>query len=93
MTVDISVLCLKSGNACLLRGGKESLNSNLALVGLIRHSISEAGIPAEAVEFVDNTDRSLVNALLGMKEYVDLVVPRGGPELIRFVEEMPPCQR
>ena len=87
VTVDISVLCLKSGNACLLRGGKESLNSNLALVGLIRSSISEAGIPAEAVEFVDNTDRSLVNAMLGMKEFVDLVVPRGGPDLIRFVEE------
>ncbi len=87
VTVDISVLCLKSGNACLLRGGKESLNSNLALVGLIRNSISEAGIPAEAVEFVDNTDRSLVSAMLGMKEYVDLIVPRGGPELIRFVEE------
>ena len=87
VTVDISVLCLKSGNACLLRGGKESLNSNLALVGLIRNSISEAGIPPEAVEFVDNTDRSLVNAMLSMKEYVDLIVPRGGPELIRFVED------
>ncbi len=87
VTVDISVLCLKSGNACLLRGGKESLNSNLALVELIRNSISEAGITAEAVEFVDNTDRSLVNAMLSMKEYVDLIVPRGGPELIRFVED------
>ena len=87
VTVDISVLCLKSGNACLLRGGKESMDSNLALVGLIRNSIAKAGIPAEAVEFVDNTDRSLVNAMLGMKEYVDLIVPRGGPDLIRFVEE------
>ena len=87
VTVDISVLCLKSGNACLLRGGKESLDSNLALVGLIRDSIAKAGIPAEAVEFVDNTDRSLINAMLSMKEYVDLIVPRGGPDLIRFVEE------
>ncbi len=87
VTVDISVLCLKSGNACLLRGGKESLQSNSALVDLIRKGITEAGIPAQAVEFIDNTDRSLVNVMLGMKEYIDLVVPRGGPELIRFVAE------
>ena len=87
VTVDISVLCFKSGNACLLRGGKESLQSNLALIDLIRSSISEAGVSAQAVQFVDNTDRSLVNVMLGMKEYIDLVVPRGGPELIRFVAE------
>ena len=87
VTVDISVLCFKSGNACLLRGGKESLQSNLALIDLIRSSISEAGVSAQAVQFVDNTDRSLVNVMLGMKEHIDLVVPRGGPELIRFVAE------
>ena len=87
VTVDISVLCLKSGNACLLRGGKESLRSNSALIDLIRHSVSEAGIPSEAVEFVDNPDRALLDVMLGMKEYIDLLVPRGGEGLIRFVAE------
>ena len=87
VTVDISVLCLKSGNACLLRGGSESLHSNTALVSLIRRAIAGAGVPAEAVQFVDNPDRSLVEAMLNMKEYIDLLIPRGGAGLIRFVEE------
>ena len=87
VTVDISVLCLKSGNACLLRGGSESLFSNTALVSLIRRAIAGAGVPTEAVQFVDNPDRSLVEAMLNMKEYIDLLVPRGGTGLIRFVEE------
>ena len=87
VTVDISVLCLKSGNACLLRGGKESLHSNTALVKLLRRAIGNAGVPENAVQFVDNPDRSLVEAMLGMKEYINLLVPRGGAGLIRFVEE------
>ena len=87
VTVDISVLCLKSGNACLLRGGKESLRSNSALIDVIRRNIAEAGVPSQAVEFVDNPDRSLVDVMLGMKEYIDLLVPRGGPELIQFVAQ------
>ena len=87
VTVDIAVLCLKSGNACLLRGGKESLRSNTVLVELIRHSVSAAGIPSQAVEFVDNPDRALLDVMLGMKEYIDLLVPRGGEALIRFVAE------
>ena len=87
VTIDISVLCLKSGNACLLRGGKESLHSNTALAGLTRDAISRAGVPADAVQFVDNPDRSLVDAMLGMKEYIDLLIPRGGDGLIRFVAE------
>ena len=87
VTVDISVLCLKSGNACLLRGGSESLHSNTALVSLIRRAIANAGVLAEAVQFVDNPDRSLVEAMLKMKEYIDLLIPRGGTGLIRFVEE------
>ena len=87
VTVDISALCLKSGNACFLRGGKESLLSNTALAGLIRKSIAEAGVPPEAVQIVDNTDRALVDVILGMKKYIDLVVPRGGAELIKFVED------
>ena len=87
VSVDISVLCLKSGNACLLRGGKESLQSNTALVELIRRCISEAGVPKEAVQFIDNPDRALVDAMLGLKDYIDLLVPRGGPELIQFVAD------
>ena len=87
VTIDISILCLKSGNACLLRGGKESIHSNRALVGLSREAISEAGAPADAVQFVDNPNRALVDTMLGMREYIDLLVPRGGDSLIRYVAE------
>ena len=87
VTVDISSLCLKSGNACLLRGGKESLGSNAALTTLIHQAISRAGVPVEAVQFVDNPDRSLVDAILKLKEYISLLIPRGGDGLIRFVAE------
>ena len=87
VTIDISALCLKSGNACVLRGGKESLHSNAALASLVRDAISSAGGPVEAVQFIDNPDRSLINAMLEMKDYIDLLVPRGGDALIRFVAE------
>ncbi len=87
VTVDIAALTLKSGNACLLRGGRESLRSNLALVDLLRRAIGEAGIPPEVIQYVDNPDRSLVEAMLRMKDYINLLVPRGGPELIKFVAE------
>jgi glutamate-5-semialdehyde dehydrogenase len=87
VTVDISVLCLKSGNACLLRGGKESLNSNIALVNLIHRAIADAGVPPETVQFIDNPDRTLVDTMLKMKEYISLLVPRGGTGLIKFVAE------
>ena len=87
VTIDISTLCLKSGNACLLRGGRESLGSNSALVGLIRGALNEAGMTPEAVQFVESTDRSLVEVMLGMKEHIDLMIPRGGAGLIKFVSE------
>ncbi|HXG41351.1 MAG TPA: glutamate-5-semialdehyde dehydrogenase [Dehalococcoidia bacterium] len=87
VTVDIASLCLKAGNACILRGGKEAINSNRALARLIRGAIAQAGVPAEAVQLVENTDRALVGHLLKMREYIDLMVPRGGAELIRFVAE------
>ena len=87
VTIDIAALTLKSGNACLLRGGKESLHSNLALVGLLRGAIGEAGINPDTVQYVDNPDRSLVDAMLQMKQYIDLLVPRGGQGLIKFVAE------
>ena len=87
ITVDIAALTLKSGNACLLRGGKESLGSNTALAGLLRRCIGEAGISPEIVQFVDNPERELVDTLLGMKEQIDLLVPRGGASLIKFIAE------
>ena len=85
VTIDIFALCLKSGNACLLRGGKEAIRSNRALVGLIRRALAAAGAPDAAVQFVDNPDRALVDELLRMNDCIDLVVPRGGAGLVRFV--------
>ena len=85
VTTDIVGLALKSGNACLLRGGKETLRSNTALVSLIHRAIGEAGLSAEAVQFVDDTDRALVDVMLQMKDEINLLVPRGGAGLINFV--------
>ena len=87
VTVDIFGLCLKAGNACILRGGKETIRSNTALVALIRKALIDAGVTEDAVQFVDNPDRSLVDAMLKMDEYIDLLVPRGGASLVRFVAE------
>ena len=87
VTVDIFGLCFKSGNACILRGGKEALRSNTALVRLIRRSLAGSGAPEGAVQFVDNPDRELVDAMLKMNQYIDLIVPRGGDGLVRFVGE------
>ena len=91
VTVDIFGLCLKAGNACILRGGKETIRSNTALVALIRKALIDAGVTEDAVQFVDNPDRSLVDAMLKMDEYIDLLVPRGGASLVRFVAETLIC--
>ena len=85
VTTDIVSLALKSGNGCILRGGKETLRSNTALVSLVHRAMGEAGLPTDAVQFVDDTDRALVDVMLGMKEYINLLVPRGGSGLINFV--------
>ena len=87
ITVDVSALCLKSGNAVILRGGKEAIHSNSALAGLIKDSISDAGVTRDAAQFVESTDRALVGRMLRMKETIDLIIPRGGQELIRRVAE------
>jgi len=87
VTVDISVLCLKSGNAVILRGGKESARSNLALAGTVQEAAYRSGIPAGSIQFIESSDRSLVDRLLKMKEYIDLVIPRGGAALIKFVRD------
>ena len=77
ITIDISALCLKSGNAVILRGGKESINSNSALSDLVRDSIEADGVPPNAVQFIESPDRSLVGRMLGMRDYIDLMIPRG----------------
>jgi glutamate-5-semialdehyde dehydrogenase len=87
VTVDISALCLKSGNAVILRGGKEALNTNLAFVRVIQDAATRAGMPEGCVQFVENTDRALVEPMLKMNEYIDLLVPRGSAQLIKFVSE------
>ena len=87
VTIDISALCLKSGNAVILRGGKEAFNSNLALVKLVQQAISRAGVPEGAVQFVENTDRTLVGEMLKLNQYIDLMIPRGGAPFVKFVIE------
>lgn len=85
VTVDIASLCLKSANAVILRGGREAIHSNTALVRLIRDSIAAAGVPEDAVQLIESTDRALVGRMLKMKEVIDLIIPRGGEELVRRV--------
>jgi glutamate-5-semialdehyde dehydrogenase len=87
VTVDISVLCLKSGNAVILRGGKEALHSNLALAGIIREVIYKVGIPDGAVQIIESTDRAMVDQMLKMKGTIDLIIPRGGGGLVKSVAE------
>jgi len=87
VTVDISVLCLKSGNAVILRGGREAIHSNSALARVIQDAATRAGAPEGAVQFIENTDRALVNHLLKMNESIDLFIPRGGAGLIKFILE------
>ena len=87
VTIDISALCLKSGNAIILRGGKEAINSNSALAGVVQQAATRAGVPQGAVQFMENTDRSLVSHLLKMGDIIDLIIPRGGAGLIKFVKE------
>ena len=87
VTIDVISLCLKSGNSTILRGGSEAINSNLALATLAREAISRADIDEDNIQFIENTDRALVNKLLKMSDIIDLVIPRGGAGLIRFVKE------
>jgi glutamate-5-semialdehyde dehydrogenase len=85
VTSDAAALCIKSGNACILRGGKESLHSNMSIGQVFREAIAAAGLPESAVQVIETTDRGLVPVLLKQNEYIDLVVPRGGESLIRAV--------
>jgi len=85
VTADAAALCLKSGNACILRGGSESLRSNVAIADCVHEGLKAAGLPGAAVQVVETTDRAAVGQLLAMSEYVDIIVPRGGKDLIERV--------
>ena len=88
VTIDAAALCLKSGNATILRGGSEAIESNTALAALVAEGLASAGLPAEAVQVIETTDRAAVGRLITMTEYVDVIVPRGGKSLIaRLMEE------
>jgi len=85
VTVEAASLCLKSGNACILRGGSESFHSNQAIARVIEASLRSAGLVPEAVQLVNTTDRAAVGALLRLDEFVDVIVPRGGKSLIERI--------
>ena len=85
VTVDISTLCLKSGNAVILRGGSDTIHSNTALAGAIREAVADAGAPQDAVQLIKSTDRAMVGEMLGARDHIDLLIPRGGQELINRV--------
>jgi glutamate-5-semialdehyde dehydrogenase len=87
VTVDAAALCLKSGNACILRGGSEALHSNQAIAACVHEGLRQAGLPENAVQLVGTTDRAAVGLLATMHKYVDVLVPRGGKNLIQRVSE------
>ena len=87
VTLDAAVLCLKSGNAAILRGGKEAIYSNVAIANVMRKAIEQAGLPADCIQLVDDTSHESANELMKMNEYVDVIIPRGGAGLIKACVE------
>jgi len=87
VTVDAAALCLKAGNAVILKGGSEAINSNRALAKIIYEAGVAAGMPKGAIQFIDTADRSAVNELLALDRYVDLLIPRGSEELVNFIRK------
>ena len=85
VSADSAALCLKSGNAAILRGGKEAINSNMALVNSMRSAVEDAGLPADCIQLVEDTNRQSANELMTLNGYVDLLIPRGGRGLIQAV--------
>jgi glutamate-5-semialdehyde dehydrogenase len=85
VTADAAALCLKAGNACILRGGSEAIHSNTAIAASIAQGLEDAGLPATAVQIVATTDRAAVGAMLKLKQYIDVLVPRGGKSLIERI--------
>jgi glutamate-5-semialdehyde dehydrogenase len=87
VTIDCAVLCLKSGNAAILRGGKECFHTNTVLAGLISRALAESGLPADAVQLIPTTDRAALTTLLKLDDLIHCIIPRGGESLIRYVAE------
>lgn len=87
VTIDAAILCLKAGNTVILRGGSEALHSNLALAKLLHEALAHAGLPADAAQVLDTTDRNAVTALCKLDAYIDVIIPRGGENLVRIVCE------
>jgi glutamate-5-semialdehyde dehydrogenase len=85
--IEVAALTIKSANGVILRGGSDAIHSNLALTSIIKKGLKLAGLPESAVEIIENTDRASVKDMLRMREFIDVIIPRGGLELIRFVEE------
>ena len=87
VTSDAAALCLKSGNACILRGGKEAIHSNMAIADVLRQAVASAGLPADCIQLVSDTSRESANQMMRMSKYLDVLIPRGGAGLIRAVVE------
>ena len=87
VTADAAGLCLKAGNAVLLRGGSEAIESNVMLAQLLAKAVEKAGLPGDAIQYIDTPDRAGVLAMLGLDRYLDLIIPRGGEEFVRLVAE------
>lgn len=87
VTADAAALCLKSGNAVILRGGSEARHSNLAIAKVLQAALKETDLPADALQIIEDTDRAIVAELIRLREYIDLVIPRGGAGLIKFVSQ------
>ena len=85
VTADAAGLCIKSGNACILRGGKEALRSNMAVASVFADALEMAGLPRDCVQLLDNTDRDIATAMMKLNKYIDVLIPRGGAGLIRSV--------
>lgn len=87
VTLDAAVLCLKSGNAAILRGGKEAITSNMAIANVMRRAIEKAGLPADCIQLVEDTTHEVANELMRLNKYVDVIIPRGGAGLIKACVE------
>ncbi|MCV9925961.1 aldehyde dehydrogenase family protein, partial [Acinetobacter baumannii] len=85
VTIEAASLSIKSGNACILRGGSEAIDSNKALAALVARALAEAGLPEHGVQLVQTTDREAVGQLIAMPDYVDVIIPRGGKGLIERI--------
>jgi glutamate-5-semialdehyde dehydrogenase len=87
VTSDAAGICIKSGNAVILRGGSDAINSNIAIGQVLREALTGTGVSADAIQVVDNPDRAAAEELMGMRQYIDVLIPRGGADLIRTVVE------